>query len=64
MSYNSSYCQTDEPQPRFSPVTYLTHNTMENRAEERERESESSSVDSSYQGSGTLGNPTLVSSFM
>ena len=60
MSFNSSYCQTDEPE--YSPVNYLSHNTMETRAEERGSEASSvDSVNSSYQGSGTFRNPILVS---
>ena len=60
MSFNSSYCQTDEPE--YSPVNYLGHSTMESRAEERGSEASSvDSVNSSYQESGTLRNQTLVS---
>ena len=60
MSFNSSYCQTDEPE--YSPVNYMGHSTMESRAEERGSEASSvDSVNSSYQESGTFRNPILVS---
>ena len=61
MSFNSSYCQTDEQQ--YSPVNHLGHAPMETRGEGRESEASSvDSLNSSYQGSGTFRNPILVSS--
>ena len=63
MSYNSSYCQTDEQQQQYSPVNHLGHlASMETRGESRESEASSvDSLNSSYQGSGTFRNPILVS---